>query len=368
MDKKEVYEFCVIPNPFSNGLRNIVFISKNGEKIDETSFCEDNSYLDIKGVLEKFGYTETSPLQFESSNNSPVNKVSTKEVKKTLQKCGLKYNRELEISALKKLESFKNLENDFSHKFEYDNPIPKETKNKLIESKGDLFKFKHSEPEVGDKVTLYFYLFLELGFTSSGKPVLQFSGDFEDTGHLDNKNYVKIVKSEFKRVRDSKKPNSIILSSTKKQSDFLKEIGMLYGGYFKYQTIYESRNSMMTKENKYKYNLVEVKKYLSPEQSIVIETNRMMYDELMTLSNKARYQYYKENKEYIDTVDINRKSKELVDFLEGKMITLSDNEDFEEAAELKREVEKINSKLFFLKELDKPEITMKEYFKIFSFD
>ncbi len=65
--------------------------------------------------------------------------------------------------------------------------------------------------------------------------MIQFGGDFKDSENYDDRNYIKIVGSEFERVKDLDKPNSIILRSNKSQKDLLREVGILYSGYFKYQ-------------------------------------------------------------------------------------------------------------------------------------
>lgn len=70
MSKNLSFDFCIIPNPFSNGSRNMIFIAKSGDNFLDNSLVDTKDYMDIKEILEKFGYTETSYLQFESSNNS----------------------------------------------------------------------------------------------------------------------------------------------------------------------------------------------------------------------------------------------------------------------------------------------------------
>jgi len=349
MSKKFNFDFCIIPNPFSNGTRNIIFISKFDENISDKEKIEDEDYFGIKKILDKFGYTETSQFKFESSNNETSIKHSIIEIKKKLEKHGLKYNRELEVIVVRDLSILKK---DFNEK------------NILIESESK--NFKHLEPDLKEKIKLNFYLFLEFGFNYAGKPVIQFGGDFESNESDDNRNYIKIVESDFERVFDSKKPNSIILSSVKTQSDFLKEIGLLYGGFFKYQTIYEGEKSVITKEKKYPYKLIEVKKFLRPEQSIVIETNRFGYDKLINLSNEVKLKRKNELRNSILISELEEKSNELNTLLESKMIFLSENEEFESAANIKKDIEMINNRLSFVKKLEKPEITLEEYFKIFS--
>jgi hypothetical protein len=300
-------------------------------------------------------------------------------MKSLLKELGLSYSRELEVSIVSDLNNLKvetdkvsqnNLEfiygeGDFNLETE-DSPIKDKTKNKLIESKRELFNFKYKEPELQEKVSLYFYLFLEFGFNQAGNPIIQFGGDFKDSGDYDDRNYIKIVKSDFLRVKDDKSPNSIILQSCKSQEDFLKEIGILYSGFFRYQKKLEKGDSMILKETKFPYKLAEVRKHLKPDQSIVVETNRMGYDRLIKLSKKIKTESVYEGNTFIATGDIEYEAEELSKFLSNKMALLSDNEEFEEASKIKRDVEFIREKVVFIKSLNKPEITTEEYFKLFS--
>ncbi len=382
MKKQIRFDFCIIPNPFSNGSRNMIFIAKSGDNFIDKNLINSKDYQDIKEIIEKFGYTETGHLQFESSNNSQASSTPI-EIKKFLENCGLSYSRELEVSVIRDLnilkkESDKSAQNtlDFIYGDYTDSIMDGEeveelileesTKNKLIEAKSELFRFKNKEPEVREKITLYFYLFLEFGFNQFGKPIIQFGGDFNDSDNHDDRNYIKIVSSEFERVGDPKKPNSIILSSCKNQGDFLKEIGILYSGFFRYQRSIEKMNSIIVEEKKYPYKLAEIKKFLDPSQSIVVETNRMGYDRLISLSNRIKSESVVESEKLISTTDIQQRAEELSKFLIKRMSNLSDNEDFEDAAKMKKDVDFITSQVEYIKSLNKTQITTEEYFKLFS--
>jgi signal recognition particle subunit SEC65 len=379
MKKRLKLNFCIIPNPFSNGSRNMIFISKSGRGKKSIELSENDEYKDIKDVIEKFGYTETAPLQFESSNNS-IEESSQNEIKKLLEEFGLKYSRKLEVDIIKELSNLKAEADKLAHKniesvngitdFSYDiDDLPEltiETKNKLIESKKELFKFKFREPEVGEKVTLYFYLFLELAFNHQGKPSIRFNGDFRDSDDYDDRNYIKIVSSDFERVFDPNKPNSIILSSCKKQSDLLKEVGILYSGFFRYQTSVEKSGAVMIQEKKYPYKFAEIRKFLTPNQAIVVETNRMGFDTLINLSNKIKIESIAESRKFISISDIEQKAEELNSFLSRRMVSLSEADDFEGAAKMKKDVDYINTQISHVKSSFGSHITTEEYFKLFS--
>lgn len=369
MRKEFSFNFCIIPNPFASGGRNMIFMSKSGEKFLDKKTNNSKEYEDVKDILEQFGYTETGHLQFESSNNSNTNDTMS-DMRLFLEDCGLNYSRELEVTIVKDLSNLKE-EMDNSSDFAYDNfdgiesPIKEKTKNKLIESKSELFDFEYTIPELDDKVSLYFYLFLEFGFNAFGRPMIQFGGDFKDSSDYDDRNYIKIVKSDFERIFDPKKPNAIVFSSIKKQKDFLKEAGMLYSGYFKYQKKEESGDAMILREEKHIYKLADVKMFLNPDQPIVVETNKMGYDRLIKLSKKIKVESTIESNKSISIEEIEQKAKGLTVHLTKKMKILSDKEEFEAAAGMKKDVDFIEGKIEFIKEFNKPEITTGEYFKLF---
>jgi hypothetical protein len=367
MSEELNFNFCIIPNPFASGGRNIIFISKSGENFLDKDIVDSSQYKDVKEILEQFGYTETEHLQFESSNNIPSDEVTMTDMRLFLEDCGLTYSRELEVNVVGDLSNLKsNMDSaGFGSDFKDESTIDDKTKNKLIESKSELFDFKYKEPEYKEKVSLYFYLFLEFGFNHYGKPIIQFGGDFKDSDDYDDRNYIKIVKSDFERVRDSSKPNSIILSSCKKQKELLKEAGMLYSGYFRYQKNEEKGGAMILKEEKHVYKLADIRKYLNPEQSIIVETNRMGYDKLIALSKRIKTESIIEGNKYISTEDIEEQAEDLKNHFLNKMDLLSEMEEFEAAANMKKDVDFIDDKLNSIKEMDKPELTTEEYFKLF---
>jgi hypothetical protein len=371
MGKKLVLNFCIITNPFSNGRRNMVFVSKKGDNYLNRSIHDTEEYADVKEILEQFGYTEVGPLQFESSNNMEP-EITVADVSDFLEDCGLVYSRELEVNIVK---DFDNIVVEEDASFNYgphdefgntDTSIPEKTKNKLIESKGDILNFKYKEPEFREKVTLYLYLFLKFGFNQDGKPVIEFSGDFKDSEDYDNRNYIKILKSDFERVRDKSKPNAIILKSCKLQEDIIKEVGLLYSGYFRYQETVETEDSLIVQDKKYPYKFADVRKYISPDKSIVVETTRMGYDTLIELSNEIKQESEVEKRQTLSMMDIQSEAENLNKFLKRKIERLSAKEEFEEAAMIKKDIDFIEDKLEHIKSLDKGNITTEEYFSIFS--
>lgn len=368
-DNNMNFYFCIIPNPFATGNRNIIFITKFGETFLNKSIVNSELYQKTKNLIEGLGYVETNNLQFESSNNSNNSSSIVLEVIKIIEDFGLTYSREFEVNIIKDFNLIKE-HSDFDFDADdmyFDNSlISSETLDKLKKTKSGLSKYKYKSPEVSEKISLYFYLFLNFGFSEYGRPMIHLGGDFYDSEDSDFRNYIKIVKSDFERIDDKDKPNSIILKSCKTQSDLLKEIGMFYSGYFKYQKRFEKNGSMMLQEKKFTYKLSEVTRFLNPEQSIVIETNRLGFDNLINLSKNLKYESIKESKKHITIKEINHEAEELSYFLTKKMEALSDSDEFEDAAKIKKNIDSIKKKSDMIKKMNKDEITMEEYFKLFS--
>jgi excinuclease UvrABC nuclease subunit len=92
----------------------------------------------------------------------------------------------------------------------------------------------------------------------------------------------------------------------------------------------------------------------------------MGYDRLIKLSKKIKVESTIELNKFISIEEIENKAEDLRNHLTNKMKMLSEMEDFESAANMKKDVDFIDDKIEFIKELDKPEITTEEYFKVFS--
>jgi hypothetical protein len=359
MSKELKLNFCIILNPFSSGGRNIIFISNSDNNFLNKEVSKTNKYKEVKDFLENFGYTETDLLQFETSNNTLKEDLTTIDIRIFLEEFGLNYSRELEVNVVKELSNIE-FYRDFNDVYEKENPSKFKPKKKIKK-----LKFTYKEPEYKEKVSLYFYLFLEFIVNQNGKPIIQFGGDFEDFNDYDDRNYIKIVKSEFERVSDPDKPNSIILSSCKTQKDFLKESGILYSGHFIYQRREEKKGSMIIHENKQVYKLAELKSFLSPNQSVVVETNRAGYDKLIELSKKIKKESIVELNKKIPLEYIKNKATDLKKHLDLKAEKLSRIDDFESAATIKRNIDFIDERFNVIKDLDKPYLTTEEYFKLF---
>lgn len=379
MSKETFFDFCIIPNPFASGDRHMVFITSASNNFLDKTIMMDEKYQDVREILAHFGYTETALLQFESSNNAEFSGPShIRQVKNFLLNCGLAYSRELEVNIIRDLDNLKE-EGDRAARgnseFVYEDIelgkapggiIEENTRNRLIESKNDLFDFKYELPTIGECVTLYFYLFLEIVFDEIGKPSIQFSAGFSDTYDLDSKNYIRIIKSDFERVYDRRNPNSIILKSLKTQEDFIKESGMLYSGFFRYQRKILKSGEYGIQAKKFSYKIAEIKRFLDPEQSVVIHMARMGYDRLIELSSDIKKEKENEEKRVIATEDIKYEAEELKDFLTEKMIALSDAEEYEAAATMKKDVDLINEKISLVDSMKETEITAGKYFELFS--
>lgn len=352
MNKDINFKFCIIQNPFSIGGRNIIFLSKSDKKLLNKDVLNSTQYKDVREILKQYGYVETGEFQFESPDNNTSSELPTIDLMIFLEEYGLTYSRELELNIINELDGFKS----------------ELSKNNSIESIYKSFDNKFSEPNYVEKITLYFYLFLEFGFNDKGKPVIQFNGDFMDSNNYDDRNYIRIIKSDFKRIKDPKKPTSIILSSVKTQFDFIKESGLLYSGYFRYQKNEKKNNSTIIKENKHVYNLLDIKNYINPNQPIIVETNSYSYNKLIDFSNKLKEEKIIEDNTKLSVEYIIKRANKIKNNLQKKMIKASENDDFETSIIIKKNIDLIDEKIDVVKHMLTKEITTEDYFRIFKFN
>ena len=92
----------------------------------------------------------------------------------------------------------------------------------------------------------------------------------------------------------------------------------------------------------------------------------MGYDNLIQLSKKVKSQSIIESNQLLLTKEIEAEAINLSSFLNDKIKILSEKEEFEDAAAMKKDVEFIEGKIRSIKDKDSIHITTAEYFKIFS--
>ena len=216
-------DFCIIENPLDKSKRPIIFVTRKGRQyLDETVVDEDD-YEKAIYIIKNIGYVESDILTFEFSQDPGFPSIAVAEIKKTLENNGMQYSEELEKTMksefeLLNLNGAKQLLEDLNS----DNLRPILTPELLFKLKKDsVYKI----PIIGEKLTLYFYLFIECKF-SGNKCYLNLNGDFTSNKNDSLRNYIVPFKCDFIRINNNYNPNKIILKSCLTNASILKKLPM----------------------------------------------------------------------------------------------------------------------------------------------
>jgi len=328
MDKIKL-DFCILDNPIDKNKNPIIFITGQNKNYLDINVVNLEDYENVIFLVQKFGYIETDILTFEFSQDPDYPYIPKKNIKKILEEKGLKYNYNFE----------KTLKRDFN-KFK-DNSIfysLKTKENKKKEPYDYFFNSLHNYyiPEIGEKITLYFYLFLECNFKKD-KCYLNLNGNFFSNEETDTANYIKVVKSDFIRINNYYNPNKIILKSVKTNRDFLKEIPFIKHGKFK-----RIKNNV---EKTYVYYFIEIKKSIADNSRIKIEIeNNSNFDSMIELSKTIKKDYIKESKQLENKKTIIQTIDNCYEIINEKMLNFAKEEKYEDAGILKKDLHFINKK------------------------
>lgn len=362
----ENLDFCIIKNPFSNEHRFLIFFTRKGKLDIDSTLTQDESYEKIRYVMSNFGMDEVDILTFESSPNV-IKSFDIGVVNEKLQEIGFSYSKDFEKALMDELENT----------LKYgDGALIQDSKSEtpVIEKKQYIHPLEASSnssvykiPELGEKMVLYFYLFLECRFSKEGEGYLDVNGDFNKREDTNSRNFLKIVKSDFVRI-PSPNPNQIILQSVKTYSDFIKENSVIQKGVFKLaKPFQDSLGSLKIGLKEYYYNLIEIRKNIKPNEKITIEVNIDYYfDYMMDMSKRIRREHLLDSKKQISKEFIISEINSLKDKFTTKMEDFAEKEEYEKAAEFKRFIDVLNKKLTTANEIKSENINQREFYKNFS--
>jgi len=219
-------------------------------------------------------------------------------------------------------------------------------------------------PEIGDKLTMYFYLFIECRFLQNGDCFVNLNGDFNSKENNPNRNYIGIVKSNFIRIPCDNK-YQISLKSLKTHEDFFKEINMYFSGQFEYTTInkLEQSNEKQFIIKTYMYNIMEIKNSIKNDNRIsIFVENDFNFDEMIKLSKLRKLEKKIEEKRIIKLEDfLTTNSTEIKNLLNTKMTKFAENEEYEKANTMKKNLELFSEKFEILKNTNKKFLTRKDF-------
>lgn len=367
-------DFCIVSSPFNKGVRYIIFLTKRGhERVDQNAI-RDLDYTNVSKFLASFGYIETNPLTFELPSNITVKDIGRDKIKKILEVNGLQYSIALESNikeefkmlnqrlgagdpdiineAVAQVGAIEHWENDI-----FDTPpiYQPEVENLQI-------------PQIGEKINLFFYLFLECKFLANGTSVLILNGDFSTRQNEPQRNFIKVVEAEFIRIENSKN-NTIQLRCAQSNLIFINKIDVLYSGFFEITRPINIKDNVQsfTSTRRYNYNIMEIKKNINPDAMITIEIEQINhFSAMLSLSNKIKLEKELDEQKKYPVQHIKEEAQELISILNEKMHKHAEADEYEKAADYKKNVMSLNSKLKAINKIRREEITIKEYNKIFS--
>lgn len=335
-------DFCIIENPLDRNKRPIIFVTRKGRQyLDETVINEDD-YEKAIFAIQDIGYVESDILTFESSQDPDFPNVAIGDIKKILEEKGMRYSTELEQIMKSEFELFnltgakqfiKNLSEE-EEGYKNDKPGVRST---FSFQRNGIYKI----PEIGEKITLYFYLFIECKF-SGDKCYLNLNGDFTSKENHEMRNLLLPFKCNFIRINNIYNPNKIILKSCLTNKDILKKLPMDFDGSFNLRL--KDKNVLI--EKSFVYFLMEVKNNFPLENRITIEIDSSYnFDQMIHMSKKIKRDYrivYGAKHGILHMTDKFTKIKEI---LTAKMLTFADEDEFEKAAKVKNDVKYIDNKL-----------------------
>ena len=360
MTLKCKFDFCLLNSILGGGGSDkaIIFITSRGlDYIDET-ITMDKDYRKVKTVLENNGFVEVEFCSFES-----VSKIGDEELVLVLEEMGVKYSKILELKILKEMDELKN---------EYHASLATEVARipHFVDpnSKISLDLSKVRVPEVGEKMSLYFYLFLECHFVSDDNYILLLNGEFNTNENNHFRNFLQITKSDFIRI-ESEVPNVITLQSVKKFKDFFSESNLLHSGKFKLIKPIMTNGSREYKTKEFVYSFVEIIKNINPEHPIVIQVSLDGYfNQMLERSKEIKKELLKLKKGTILIEDIKTEASIIINQLEAKMIDYAEMDQYERASYFKKNINLLDDKLKIIDDMEEDKISIAEYMKIFSLD
>lgn len=341
MKKNINLDFCVLDNPLTKGEMPIIFVTRKGKNFLDASITQEEDYEKAIYTMQDLGYIESDILTFEFLKNTDFPHIQQKKIIEILKNKGMNYNEILE----------KNLINDFNYlksnkeTHELIQGLYESVKKKEQQTIAKILSKEYSEyriPNVGEKISLYFYLFLECKFKNDNC-YLNFNGDFFSKKETDKKNFIQITKCDFIRVNSPYNPNKIIFKSILNNGEILKKIPIFKNGSF------IKRNADGVGKI-FVYHIMEVKDSIPKQNRITIEIDNLInFDNLIQISKKIKQEQKLRLESYQNTVLHIESLIDCNDILNEKMTKLANNDEFEKAQKIKKDVEKIKDKISKLK-------------------
>lgn len=376
--------YCVIDNPFlKDGF--LIFVSDKGTFKVNDSLGGEEYYDDVVQFFENIGFSHAEISMFETNPEFKDRIYDKNILHEKLRSCGLKFSQKLHNNTMKEMEmvhkSMNNLkkmlsDGGFSGNVQSIRNPETPGRIKLFENKfhqlisPTIPRKQYKVPEIGEKIKLSFYLFLDCAVKENNDIVIFLNGDVMSKKNRSFRNFLKITDSNFERIEG--KGKSIILKSLKTHREMMAGLNILKEGFFEISTPMNHPNAgFIMKTIKYVYNLIQVNDKLALDHHIVMEVSKKDYDtliyqsKLISKEKELEDRIQKTTNSRIKTRNIQGNIRELKKILKISMDKESSVENYEEAANWRDKIKFLTTKNRQLKEIGK-EIEVKQFNKMFS--
>lgn len=347
-------DFCIIENPIIQDDTYMIYFTRRNYITLDFSLREEPLYKELVTFLSNLGYLEIDYLAFQFVDNTDKKKkqLSLDDIMTELVNLGAEYSSQLQDVIVETIEKLKKeLNGDFDE-----------------EEKQVIQKNKFKIPKVGERLSPYFYLFLECFFASDSECFLRLNGDFRSKENSNTRNFLGIINTEFKRVSCEKK-GYYRFESCKSGAELIKFIPFLQGGHFNITvTDTDDEDGRARKRTKtFFYSILDIKRKIRSIDRIMIEIPKKTFQGLMEISTRVKLEKKIADKENVEKEDIVSSFNILKGLVKNRMLNYAAEEEFRKAAELKKDLKFIEKKENFYSQSIDRDITYKEYKKLFCF-
>ena len=352
-------DFCIIENPLDKNKKPIIFVTRQGSQyLDETVVGEED-YEKAIYTIQNMGYVESDILTFESLQDPDFPVIAINDIKKSLEEKGMRYSQQLEEKIKEELELL-----NIGEAKQMVKDIAKKRSNIISPGVFSTIKktSKYKIPEIGEKLTLYFYLFIECNFSGT-KCYLKLNGDFFSNESSILKNYIFPFKCDFVRINNIYNPNKIILKSCQTNKEILKGLPLDYGGSF--NLIIKEKDKILDKL--FVYYLMEVKNSFAIENRITIEVDSSSnFDQMIVMSKKIKQDYEKLFKRTsYDVAHLHDSFAKIKEILIKRMWELAKEDEFEKAAKTKIDIAYTENRINVLNSIKNTSMPYFKFVKLF---
>ena len=332
-------DFCIMQDPINRKGTPIVFFTKAGKTFLDESVIKSLDYENVISIMKNFGYVESDVLTFEFSRDPDYDRVDKKELLLFLEEEGFNYNYRLEKGLAEDFEKAKNILLQKAKLSGIDTSDISLYLKSPMEPE-DYFKKTstlYEIPKVGGKITLYFYLFLECKF-KNGNCYLNLNGDFSYEKDSKLKNLLQVSKFDFIRTNNTYNPNVIILKSVLTNGEIVRTLPVHIEGSFV--------KTEKEKEKTFVYHLMEVKNNIPSKNRITIEVENISnFDNMMLISNEIKRDYKIQMKRKVNIEKVGNVLRRCSIILNKKMLNYANDDKFENASIVKKDISYIKSSL-----------------------